>query len=205
MSIRLLSYQQSSEKAQKTSCCFVFQYEPLVCMILCKTIQEKKLSSCECVWLKVSNVLDEEELVYKFSKLYFLSILFKYTQRVYFNFISKVVKIYSIFFMVYFFQPYISNLISNRFCSCSVKGSHSKNYFSNYLAVLLSYLHYKTNVTANDLKRHIRLIPVTLCIFIFCIALQNIVYSYTNIYLHSNNSSRVYFGVFITHNIINTN
>lgn len=61
MSIRLLSYQQSSEKAQKTSCCFVFQYEPLVCMILCKTIQEKKLSSCECVWLKVSNVLDEEE------------------------------------------------------------------------------------------------------------------------------------------------
>lgn len=145
------------------------------------------------------------KLVYKFSKLYFLSILFKYTQRVYFNFISKVVKIYSIFFMVYFFQPYISNLISNRFCRCSVKGSQSKNYFSNYLAVLLSYLHYKTNVTANDLKRHIRLIPVTLCIFIFCIALQNIVYSYTNIYLHSNNSSRVYFGVFITHNIINTN
>lgn len=146
MSIRLLSYQQSSEKAQKTSCCFVFQYEPLVCMILCKTIQEKNcLVVNVCDWRFLMYwTRKNTKLVYKFSKLYFLSILFKYTQRVYFNFISRVVKIYSIhvFHGLFFFNLISAILISNRFCCCSVKGSHSKNYFSNYRAVLFSYLHY---------------------------------------------------------------
>lgn len=137
--------------------------------------------------------------------------------RVYLIVISKVVRIYnlyhSFFFMVLFFNLISAILISNWFCCCSVKGSHSK-YLSMYKAIIALHCSYfyilksHVHVTANNFKTHLCPIHVTLIIikktYVFKIFYIHIQISFY-IYLHSNNSSRVYLGVYITLNIMNTN